>query len=101
MNVDFLSAMFSTLFFLLVVPAVSLIFLHQLRIVRKLNPALKKFISVCLFLGFIGIVLFIKKVFHYESYTYFLVYLLIIVGLSIYIRFKREKKRDENYRLED
>lgn len=101
MNTDFLSAMLSTLFFLLLVPAVTLILIHQLKVVRKLNPALKKLVSVALFLGLVALVLFIKRVFHYESYTYFLYYLLIIVGLSVIIRYKREKKRDENYRLED
>ncbi len=101
MNADFLSAMFSTLFFLLLVPAVTLILFHQLKVVRKLNPALKKLVSVVLFLGLVSLVLLIKRVFHYESYTYFLYYLLIIVGLSVIIRYKREKKRDENYRLED
>jgi len=101
MNADFLSAMLSTLFFLLLVPAVTLILFHQLKVVRKLNPALKKLVSVALFLGLGALVLFIKRVFHYESYTYFLFYLLIIVGLSVLIRYKREKKRDENYRLED
>ena len=101
MNADFLSAMLSTLFFLLLVPAVTLILFHQLKVVRKLNPALKKLVSVALFLGLVALVLFIKRVFHYESYTYFLYYLLIIVGLSVIIRYKREKKRDENYRLED
>lgn len=101
MNADFLSAMLSTLFFLLLVPAVTLILIHQLKVVRKLNPALKKLVSVALFLGLVALVLFIKRVFHYESYTYFLYYLLIIVGLSVLIRYKREKKRDENYRLED
>lgn len=101
MNADFLSAMLSTLFFLLLVPAVTLILFHQLKVVRKLNPALKKLLTVALFLGLVALVLFIKRVFHYESYTYFLYYLLIIVGLSVLIRYKREKKRDENYRLED
>ena len=101
MNADFLSAMLSTLFFLLLVPAVTLILFHQFKVVRKLNPALKKLVSVVLFLGLVALVLFIKRVFHYESYTYFLYYLLIIVGLSVIIRYKREKKRDENYRLED
>jgi uncharacterized membrane protein (DUF4010 family) len=101
MNADFLSAMLSTLFFLLLVPAVTLILFHQFKVVRKLNPALKKLVSVVLFLGLVALVLFIKRVFHYESYTYFLYYLLIIVGLSVLIRYKREKKRDENYRLED
>jgi hypothetical protein len=101
MNADFLSAMLSTLFFLLLVPAVTLILFHQLKVVRKLNPALKKLLTVALFLGLVALVLFIKRVFHYESYTYFLYYLLIIVGLSVIIRYKREKKRDENYRLED
>ncbi len=101
MNADFLSAMLSTLFFLLLVPAVTLILFHQLKVVRKLNPALKKLVSVILFLGLVGLVLLIKRVFHYESYSYFIYYLLIIVGLSILIRYKREKKRDENYRLED
>lgn len=101
MNADFLSAMLSTLFFLLLVPAVTLILFHQLKVVRKLKPALKKLVSVAFFLGLVALVLFIKRVFHYESYTYFLYYLLIIVGLSVLIRYKREKKRDENYRLED
>jgi|GEM_PF-3126638 len=101
MNADFLSAMLSTLFFLLLVPAVTLILFHQLKVVRKLNPALKKLVSVVLFLGLVALVLLIKRFFHYESYTYFLYYLLIIVGLSVIIRYKREKKRDENYRLED
>jgi uncharacterized membrane protein (DUF4010 family) len=101
MYIDVLSAMFSTLFFLLLVPAVTLILFHQLKVVRKLNPALKKLVSVVLFLGLVALVLLIKRVFHYESYTYFLYYLLIIVGLSVLIRYKREKKRDENYRLED
>jgi drug/metabolite transporter (DMT)-like permease len=101
MNADFLSAMLSTLFFLLLVPAVTLILFHQLKVIRKLNPALKKLVSVALFLGLVALVLFIKRVFHYESYTYFLYYLLIIVVLSLAIRFQREKKRDENYRLED
>lgn len=101
MNADFLSAMLSTLFFLLLVPAVTLILFHQLKIIRKLNPALKKLVSVALFLGLVALVLFIKRVFHYESYTYFLYYLLIIVALSLAIRYQREKKRDENYRLED
>jgi len=101
MNADFLSAMFSTLFFLLLVPAVTLILFHQFKVVRKLNPALKKLVSVALFLGLVALVLLIKRTFHYESYTYFLYYLLIIVGLSVLIRYKREKKRDENYRLED
>lgn len=101
MNADFLSAMFSTLFFLLLVPAVTLILFHQFKVVRKLYPALKKLVSVALFLGLVALVLLIKRTFHYESYTYFLYYLLIIVGLSVLIRYKREKKRDENYRLED
>lgn len=101
MNADFLSAMLSTLFFLLLVPAVSLILFHQLKVIRKLNPALKKLVSVAMFLGLVALVLFIKRVFHYESYTYFLYYLLIIVALSLAIRYQREKKRDENYRLED
>lgn len=101
MNADFLSAMLSTLFFLLLVPAVTLILFHQLKVIRKLNPALKKLVSVVLFLGLVALVLFIKRVFHYESYTYFLYYLLIIVALSLAIRYQREKKRDENYRLED
>jgi hypothetical protein len=101
MNADFLSAMLSTLFFLLLVPAVTLILFHQLKVIRKLNPALKKLVSVALFLGLVALVLFIKRVFHYESYTYFLYYLLIIVALSLAIRYQREKKRDENYRLED
>jgi uncharacterized membrane protein (DUF4010 family) len=101
MNADFLSAMLSTLFFLLLVPAVTLILFHQLKVVRKLNPALKKLVSVVLFLGLVALVLLIKRVFHYESYSYFIYYLLIIVGLSVLIRYKREKKRDENYRLED
>lgn len=101
MNADFLSAMLSTLFFLLLVPAVTLILFHQLKVIRKLNPALKKLVSVALFLGLVALVLFIKRVFHYESYTYFLCYLLIIVALSLAIRYQREKKRDENYRLED
>jgi uncharacterized membrane protein (DUF4010 family) len=101
MNADFLSAMLSTLFFLLLVPAVTLILFHQFKVVRKLNPALKKLVSVVLFLGLVALVLFIKRVFHYESYSYFIYYLLIIVGLSVLIRYKREKKRDENYRLED
>lgn len=101
MNADFLSAMLSTLFFLLLVPAVTLILFHQLKVVRQLNPALKKLVSVALFLGLVALVLLIKRTFHYESYTYFLYYLLIIVGLSVLIRYKREKKRDENYRLED
>lgn len=101
MNADFLSAMFSTLFFLLLIPAVTLILFHQLKVVRRLNSAVKKLLSVVLFLGLISLVLLIKHVFHYESYTYFLYYLLIIVGLSVLIRYKREKKRDENYRLED
>ncbi|MEN9443082.1 MAG: hypothetical protein RLZ33_3159, partial [Bacteroidota bacterium] len=74
---------------------------HQFKVVRKLNPALKKLVSVVLFLGLVALVLFIKRVFHYESYSYFIYYLLIIVGLSVLIRYKREKKRDENYRLED
>ncbi len=93
--------MLSTLFFLLLVPAVTLILFHQLKVIRKLNPALKKLVSVALFLGLVALVLFIKRVFHYESYTYFLYYLLIIVALSLAIRYQREKKRDENYRLED
>ncbi len=101
MNADFLSAMLSTLFFLLLVPAVTLILFHQLKVVRQLNPALKKLVSVALFLGLVALVLLIKRTFNYESYTYFLYYLLIIVGLSVLIRYKREKKRDENYRLED
>jgi hypothetical protein len=101
MNADFLSAMLSTLFFLLLVPAVTLILFHQLKLIRKLNPALKKLVSVALFLGLVALVLFIKRVFHYESYTYFLYYLLIIIVLSLAIRYKREKKRDENYQLED
>ena len=101
MNADFLSAMLSTLFFLLLVPAVTLILFHQLKVIRKLNPALKKLVSVAVFLGLVALVLFIKRVFHYESYTYFLYYLLIIVALSLAIRYQREKKRDENYRLED
>jgi uncharacterized membrane protein (DUF4010 family) len=101
MNADFLSAMLSTLFFLLLVPAVTLILFHQFKVVRKLNPALKKLVSVVLFLGLVALVLLIKRVFHYESYSYFIYYLLIIVGLSVLIRYKREKKRDENYRLED
>ena len=101
MNADFLSAMLSTLFFLLLVPAVTLILFHQFKVVRKLNPAIKKIVSVVLFLGLVALVLLIKRVFHYESYSYFIYYLLIIVGLSVLIRYKREKKRDENYRLED
>jgi Ca2+/Na+ antiporter len=101
MNADFLSAMLSTLFFLLLVPAVTLILFHQLKLIRKLNPALKKLVSVALFLGLVALVLFIKRVFHYESFTYFLYYLLIIIVLSLAIRYKREKKRDENYQLED
>ena len=101
MNADFLSAMLSTLFFLLLVPAVTLILFHQFKVVRKLNPALKKLVSVVLFLGLVALVLLIKRVFPYESYSYFIYYLLIIVGLSVLIRYKREKKRDENYRLED
>jgi predicted tellurium resistance membrane protein TerC len=83
------------------VPAVTLILFHQLKLIRKLNPALKKLVSVALFLGLVALVLFIKRVFHYESYTYFLYYLLIIIVLSLAIRYKREKKRDENYQLED
>jgi len=101
MNADFLSAMLSTLFFLLLVPAVTLILFHQLKLIRKQNPALKKLVSVALFLGLVALVLFIKRVFHYESFTYFLYYLLIIIVLSLAIRYKREKKRDENYQLED
>jgi low temperature requirement protein LtrA len=95
MNTDFLSAMISTLFFLLLVPAVTLIFLHQLTIMRTLNSSVKKLVSILLFLGVVALVLYLKRTFHYETYTYFIYYMLILVGISILLRYKRENNNNK------